>query len=160
MKKTGEWGQYFPKNLSAFSYNETVGNDYLPLSKHDAIAQGFGWKDDIDEPPNATKVIPAERLPETITDTPDEILQWALQSQETGRTYKITKQELAFLREHKLPIPRLHPDERYRARMKLRNPRVLYDRECTKCQKDVRTTYSPERIERILCEECYRGEVY
>ncbi|MCK9186274.1 hypothetical protein M0P48_02445 [Candidatus Gracilibacteria bacterium] len=30
MKKTGEWGEFFPENLSPFEYSETVANDYFP----------------------------------------------------------------------------------------------------------------------------------
>ncbi|MFA6305676.1 MAG: hypothetical protein WC651_03020 [Candidatus Gracilibacteria bacterium] len=31
MKKTGEWGEFFPATLSPFEYYETVANDYFPL---------------------------------------------------------------------------------------------------------------------------------
>lgn len=30
MKKTGEWGEFFPTELSPFKYEETVANDYYP----------------------------------------------------------------------------------------------------------------------------------
>jgi formylmethanofuran dehydrogenase subunit E len=44
--------------------------------------------------------------------------------------------------------------------MELRNPRELYERQCTECHKDIITTYSPDRPERVVCEECYRKFVY
>lgn len=31
MKKTGEWGEFFPSTLSPFKYEETVANAYFPL---------------------------------------------------------------------------------------------------------------------------------
>jgi len=33
MKKTGEWGEFFPMELSPFKYEETIANDYYP--KHE-----------------------------------------------------------------------------------------------------------------------------
>ena len=45
MKKTGEWGEFFPSSLSPFGYNETVANDFFPLSKEEATKQGFKWKE-------------------------------------------------------------------------------------------------------------------
>ncbi|HEY5713898.1 MAG TPA: hypothetical protein VIT68_00950 [Candidatus Gracilibacteria bacterium] len=69
--------------------------------------------------------------------------------------YMICEAELKFYRKMQLPIPRLHPDVRYQARMKLRNPRKLWTRSCQQCQQSLPTTYAPERPEQILCEACY-----
>ena len=55
MKSTGE---FFPANISPFGYNETIANDYWPLSEQDATAQGFKWKDPeppLTPPPNLKK---------------------------------------------------------------------------------------------------------
>ena len=46
MKKTGEWGRYFPAALSPYGYNETVAQDYFPLSKEEALAHGYRWKEE------------------------------------------------------------------------------------------------------------------
>ncbi len=78
----------------------------------------------------------------------------------TGKPFKIIRQELAFSIEHSLPIPTRHPDQRYRERMDMRNPRILHERTCQECQKAIMTTYAPERPEKVLCEECYRKIVY
>lgn len=32
MKSIGEWGEFFPLTLSPFGYNETVAQDYFPVS--------------------------------------------------------------------------------------------------------------------------------
>jgi hypothetical protein len=39
MQETGERGEFFHRNLSPFGYNETVANEYFPLSKEEAIAR-------------------------------------------------------------------------------------------------------------------------
>ena len=160
MQKTGEWGEFFSVELSPFAYNETVAQEYFPLTKEEVISRGWKWRDEVDEVPQVEKIIPAERLPDSINDIPDDILNWAIKCEATGRPFRIVKQELAFYRKMKLPIPHLHPDERHKRRMALRNPRKLWNRKCAKCQKDIQTTYSPERPETVYCEECYLKEVY
>jgi hypothetical protein len=44
MKKTGEYEKFFPAFLSCFNYNETTANTYYPLSKEEALKEGFKWK--------------------------------------------------------------------------------------------------------------------
>jgi hypothetical protein len=43
MQKTGEWGQYFPASLSPFAYNESVAQDYFPLTAEVARQEGYTW---------------------------------------------------------------------------------------------------------------------
>ena len=160
MQKTGEWGEFFPVELSPFAYNETVAQEYFPLSKEEVESRGWKWREEVDEVPQVEKIIPAERLPDSIDDIPDDVLNWAIKCEETGRPFRIVKQELAFYRKMKLPVPHLHPDERHKKRMALRNPRKLWKRECGKCGKEIQTTYAPERPEAVYCEECYLKEVY
>ena len=105
------------------------------------------------------KIIPASKLPEDISKIPDDILNWAIECEVTGKPFRIIPQELEFYRKHHLPIPRRHPDQRHLDRMKMRNPRKLFERKCDKCGEDMITTYSPERPERVYCEACYEREV-
>ncbi len=161
MRETGEWGEFFPVELSPFAYNETVAQEYYPLTKEEVLKKGWKWKEE-EEPDfsDVSKKIPAAQLPEKIKDIPDDILSWALECQETKKLYKIQKAELEFYRKQHLPIPHLHPDVRHQKRMSLRNPRKLYSRTCDKCSKSIQTTYSPERPETVYCEECYLKEIY
>jgi len=41
MRKTREYGEFFPSQLSPFGYNETQGNIYMPLTKDEALSKGF-----------------------------------------------------------------------------------------------------------------------
>ena len=106
------------------------------------------------------KIIPANKLPDSISDIPDDILNWAIECEVTKKPFRIIKQELEFYRKHNLPIPRKHPDQRHLDRMSLRNPRKLFDRNCDKCWVNMKTTYSTDREEKVYCEECYNKEVY
>jgi len=171
MKQTREFGEFFPVTLSPFAYNETVAPEYFPLTREEVESRGWKWRDQVDEIPKVEKIIPAEQLPDSIDDIPDssavalaeadDILNWAIKCEATERPFIITKQELAFYRQMKLPIPHLHPDERHKRRMARRDPSKLWDRTCGKCRKKIRSTYAPERAEKkIFCEECYLAEVY
>ena len=39
------YGEFFPSELSPFSYNETIAQEYYPLTKEQAEEQGYSWKD-------------------------------------------------------------------------------------------------------------------
>ena len=158
MKKTGEWGEFFPVKYSPFAYNETTANDYFPLSKEEVLARGWRWSDFVSEV-KAEKVLNASDLPDSVALISDEVTNWALRSQQSGKLFKITPQELSFYRKHNLPLPIFHPDERYRRRMDLRNPRVLYAVECGNCGMAIQTTFAPERSEKVFCEKCFQQNV-
>ncbi len=161
MRKDGEYGEFFPSSLSPFGYNETVAQEYYPLTKSEAIKDGvFSWSDYESPFPTVEKIIPGSKLPDSIESIPDDILNWAIECEVTKKPFRIIKQELEFYRKHNLPIPRRHPDQRYLDRMSLRNPRKLFERKCDKCGKDMITTYAPERTEMVYCEECYNKVIY
>ncbi len=168
MRKSGEWGQFFPLALSPFGYNESLANEYFPLSKEQALAKGFQWRErDIRDfrPQTAT-------LPETMGEAPDSLTQEIFACRDCTRNYRIIPQELAFYRTHHLPLPRRCPDCRYDARMKLRNSRHLWQRQCDRCHKDIMSTYAPERPavrgseepsgsrrEKVYCDSCYLSSI-
>jgi hypothetical protein len=159
MQSTGEWGQFFTPELSIFDYNETMAQEYYPLTREQVTERGWQWCD-FKQTIHSEKTIPASRLPEDIKEIPDDILNWAIICETTGKLFKITHQELQFYRQQKLPIPHDHPDERHRRRTALRTPRHFWANRCQKCQKPIQTTYSPDRAKIIYCEECYLKTIY
>jgi len=160
MQSDGTWGEFFPASLLPFAYNETVAQEYYPLDRASAEERGWRWKEEEHAPPNSKKVISAAQLPDHIKDTPDDVLNWAIRCEATGKLFRIVKQELLYYRKMGLPLPRLHPDERYRQRMAFTNSRKLFERTCAKCSKTMETTYAPDRPEIVYCEDCYLKEVY
>lgn len=110
--------------------------------------------------PEVKKIILAEKLPNSIKDIPDDILNWAIQCKLTKKPFKIIPAELQFYRKFSLPVPRLHPFGRHLARMKKRPSRKLFARACEKCQKKIQTTFSPSRPEMVYGEACYLEMVY
>jgi len=78
------------------------------------------------------------------------------------QAYRITKDELTFLRKYNIALPRLCPNCRHYQRLKQRNPLKLWHRKCMKknCLNEFETSYAPDRPEKIYCERCYQQEVY
>ena len=160
MKADGEWWEFFPASMSPFGYNETVANEYFPLGKEEALEKWFNWSDYEAPFPKVEKIISASKLPEDITDIPDDILGWAIECEVTKKPFRIIKPELEFYRKHNFPIPKRHPDQRHLDRMSIRNPRKLHDRQCDKCNKDIQSTYDPNTSETVYCEACYNESIY
>lgn len=158
LKNIGEYGLFFPPSLSFFAYNETIGQDNLPLSKEEAIRQGFRWEENLP----ATKgqeTLKAEQLPDHIKDVQDSILSEILACISCGRNYRLIKPELEAYRRALIPIPRKCFNCRHLDRLTRRGPFKLFDRTCAKCNKAIRTNYAPERPEIVYCETCYQNEV-
>lgn len=156
MRTTNEWGQFFPTHYSPYGYNETVAQDYVPLTKEQALNRKYNWKD-----PDQKDYQPQIYIiPDSIQDVTNGILNETLACTNCKKNYKIILKELDRLRQLQLPIPRNCPDCRHGERMLLRNPPHLYERNCAKCSTPIRTTYAPERSEQIYCEACYLNAVY
>ena len=160
MKQGGEWGSFWPYNYLPFAYNESAAAQYFPFTEEEARARGFQWRTVVEEAPDVKKVVSAADLPDSIREVTDEILQIAIRCAVSGKPFRIIKPELEFYRRMGLPLPRVHPEERHKRRMSLRNPYRLYPRTCAKCAKEMQTAYSPERQEKVYCEECYLHTVY
>ncbi|MBI2639259.1 hypothetical protein HYW83_06780 [Candidatus Peregrinibacteria bacterium] len=159
MKKTGEWGEFFPMNIAPYSYNETVAQEYFPLTKETAENSGLAWKENLPWTTGKETIEPS-KIPLSAKDAPDSILKEVLACEATGRNYRITEQELKLYREMGLGLPRLHPDERHRRRWISRNPLQLWQRLCSKCGTEIQTTYASDRPEIVYCEACYLKTVY
>lgn len=156
MKKDGEWGEFFPIVYSPFAYNETVAEEYFFMDKDQVGSKGYRWK----EPDKHDYKTQTYKVPEDIKKVPDSIVKEILACRLCGKNFKIIPQELKFYRNMGLPIPHNCPDCRHEARMALRNPRILHLRKCDNCGKDIETTYSTRRPERVYCEECYLKTIY
>lgn len=157
MMGTGEWGEFLPSVLSPFAYNETVAQEYHPLLKADALKQGFTWKDH-DEASHYQG--PSIVIPDLIGEVDEELKKQILKCEGSGQLFKIIPQELQFYKKQGIPVPHRSSDQRHRDRLSLRNPRFLWDRKCSECGKGIKTSYAPERPEKVFCEECYLKTVY
>jgi len=159
MKEAGEWGEFFPPTISAFGYNETMAQVWYPLTKDQVEEKGWQWSD-YESPVEADKTIQANQLPDDSNDVPDDVLNWAIVCEVTGKPFKIVKQELQFYRDHKLPLPRRHPNQRHVDRFSHKNPYSLWERECAKTGEKILSNYAPDRPEIVYSEEAYKADIY
>ncbi|MFA4815368.1 MAG: hypothetical protein WC924_03800 [Candidatus Gracilibacteria bacterium] len=156
MEQTGEWGQFFPKTLYVFAYNESAANDYYPLSKEEALAKGYKWRE-VDQ--REYQAASLKELPDQIADVPDDFNKEILACSQCGKNYRIILNELAFYKRMELPLPRECPSCRHKDRYALRNPCILNDITCKTCGKNVRSTYPANSAEEVLCNECYLSKI-
>jgi hypothetical protein len=159
MRKTGEWGEYYPIETSTYGYNETMAQIFFPMTKEEVMQKGWQWCD-FEPDLQADRVIRAEDLPDALHEIPDDVVHWAITCEATGKPFKVIMQELDFYRTQGLPFPRRHPDRRNDDRYRFKNPYRLFTRMCDQCKKPIQTTYSPDRPEIVYCEKCYLKEVY
>jgi hypothetical protein len=155
------YGEFFPPEISPFTYNETVAQDYFPLDEKNAKSAGYKWRE---YNPNIYEItIKGEDIPDSIDEVDDSILNQVIECEITKRPFQITEQELSFYKRLDLPIPSIHPDERHNRRLKLRNPMIFNKRMCFFGDKEVDTTYLPEDKggpKKVVCTEHYNKEIY
>ena len=157
MKKTGEYGEFFPNDLCPFGYNETIAMAYFPMNREEALKKGYGW---VEKEPVVKRHEPVDKGPDKIGDAKDNIVRQILSCKTCGSYYRIILHELKFYRNMHIPVPDMCPDCRYEARMRMRPSLKLWDRKCDKCGSDMKSSFSPERPETIYCRSCYLKEVY
>lgn len=159
MMADGEFGEFFPIELSPYAYNETNAQEFYPLSREEVCAKGWKWSEQL---PFTTgkETLLWNSVPERIADVDDTLSDAILACTHCKQNYKIVPQELTFYKNMGIPIPQKCPSCRNKERLGRRNPQQLWKRECAKCRKEIQTTYAPNRPEIVYCESCYLSEVY
>ncbi|MBI2627610.1 hypothetical protein HYW72_01635 [Candidatus Nomurabacteria bacterium] len=171
-----KYGEFFPSELSPFAYNETIAQEYFPLTKEEALKQGYSWQNT--EERNYKIDIENKNILDNIEDIKDDIVNKVIACGHSGQckdqcteAFKIIPEEFKFYKRMNLPLPRLCPNCRHYQRINLRNPLKLWDRICMckkenhfhgqeKCKVEFKTSYTPDRPEIVYCERCYQQEIY
>ncbi|OGZ78830.1 MAG: hypothetical protein A2358_00975 [Candidatus Staskawiczbacteria bacterium RIFOXYB1_FULL_37_44] len=161
-----KYGEFLPIEISPIPYNDTVAQDYMPLTKEEADVQGHSWGKTQSRNYKITKR--AADSPVKISDAPDNITQETIGCMHEGKcqdgcatAFRITPDELKFYKNLQIPLPRLCFACRHKERLKQRNPMTLWHRKCMKegCSNEFETSYAPDRPEIVYCEQCYQQEV-
>ena len=176
------YGEFFPTELSPHAYNETIAQEYFPISETGAHEQGFEWRREFKKDYGIT--VKASDLPDMIEKVPDSITRGIVGCAHNGAcpdqcttAFKITLDELGFYKSLGIPLPILCPNCRHYQRMKKRKPLKLWHRQCMcdyekypntvkhvhhkegECPNEFETSYAPGRKEIVYCESCYQSEV-
>jgi len=161
LKRKDQYGQFFPPELAPFGYNETLAQDYFPLTKEEALKRGFGWQDKTTGT-YGKETIKNEDIPKTVEEVSEDILKEILVCSDCKKNFRITSAELNFYKRMGIPLPHKDFECRHKDRISKRNPRKLWHRKCMKpdCTNEFETAYAPDRPETVYCERCYNQEVY
>ncbi len=180
------YGESFPVEFSPGPYNDTVAQEYMPITKTKAVENGFGWGEPTEKTYQTT--VAAAGLPLKIDDVSPEILKEIIGCAHQGKcdcqcsvAFRITSGELEFYKQMQIPLPRLCFNCRHQGRLSQRNPMKLWKRNClcdgnhsenntrsniaehfhgaTHCPNIFNTTFAPDRQETVYCEQCYQAEV-
>jgi hypothetical protein len=157
MLNTGEWGEFFPMEISPFAYNESIVNEYYPMARTEVLRQGWRWRESAaaaEKPGEACA--PPDQIEKAADDTPKRIFR----CERSGKPYRIIAPELEFYRRTRLPLPRLCPDVRHTERMAGRFPRRLHEGACGLCGEKIRTAVPGGAGAAVYCEECYQKALY
>jgi hypothetical protein len=141
MQKSGEWGEFFPPEISLFGYNETPALNYFPITKDEASNQGFKWKTRQERSYQPTlkhsdlkdniEAIDDSILKELIScQSADSETRDRLETKNCSTAFKIIPQELELYRKLKIALPRKCPNCRYFERFESRGGIKLYDKKC------------------------------
>jgi hypothetical protein len=152
-----KYGEFFPYDLSLFSYNESFAQQYFSLNKNEINSFGFKYLEP--KKPDYKETIMLKDIPDSINEIPEDFSKEILKCS-CGKFYRIAIGELKLLKRFNIPVPRKCPDCRHMARIKRVNPPFLYNRNCDKCGIEIKTSFAPDRPEIIYCEKCYKQEVY
>ena len=133
--KTYPYGEFFPAELSPFGYNETVAQEHWPLTRQEAEAQGYVWRESKEKNHQIT-LAPAD-LPDHFRDIPNEVSNEVIGCAHNGKcnhqcatAFKIIPQELQFYKKMELPLPRLCPNCRRAERLAQRHSLGFFYRQC------------------------------
>ncbi|OGZ66144.1 MAG: hypothetical protein A3D34_03805 [Candidatus Staskawiczbacteria bacterium RIFCSPHIGHO2_02_FULL_33_16] len=167
MKKTEEFGEFFPPLVSPFAYNESAAQELFPLNKNEIEAKNYKWRES--DPKNYKVTIKPNDLPNTIKEISGDIVEQIIGCEHDGScnhkcttAFKVVPNEFILYKKLNIPIPHLCPNCRHFARLEKRNPIKLWHRKCMKerCDNEFETSYAPDRPEIVYCEKCYQQEIY
>lgn len=168
------YGEFFPMEHSPFGYNTSALYEHFPLTKEEALKEGFPWDDP--ERKEYAPTLDASKLPESVTDTDDSVLNEILGCLKCKKAYRIIASELKFLRDENIALPRHCIECRHQERIARRRKPLSYERTCMcngdtsslharehnhtgPCPKAFKTSYAPENPETVYCESCFQKEV-
>jgi hypothetical protein len=164
MKKTGEYGEFFPTNMSPTPYNHTMAQQFYPLTKEEVLSRGWKWEDEKE----VIGEVAETSIPENLKNLPEGFPSKVFSCIITKKKFRFTPQELDFYKKWGIPLPTLSPATRIESLWKKLGDRKLHDRTCSQCSISVQSVFSAEapavrgseepsgfRREKVLCEQCY-----
>lgn len=159
MLERGEYGDGIPISFSPFAYNITLASVGFPLSPETVKKLGGYIEDETKGNAMGLPTLKADQMPNSISETTDDILKMAILSERSGRPFRIVPQELIFYRRQNLPIPLFHPYERMDSRTRIFGCYKFYTAKCARCGEVTQSAFDPNQGFTLYCDSCYQKEV-
>jgi hypothetical protein len=160
MIERGEYGDGLGLEFSAQSYNFSLSQISFPLSDAEIIKFGGYVAKEPETNAGNVKILSPDEVPQTISETTDDIINYAIQCEVTRRPFRIIASELQFYRLMKLPLPAIHPSLRMQENLQITVTGRKYESTCAKCKKPIDSVFNPKDGFILYCEKCYQQEVY
>jgi hypothetical protein len=154
MQHAGQWGEFFPMDLSPMPYNQSLAQLYFPLKQEEISAHGLCWKEKHQS--KAAGAVDADELPDHL---PESDQSFVIRSASSGNAFRITAQELQRYRRFCVPLPRNTYDERMDRRARRLGGIKLYNRICAKTGKRIISSYPPDSPWIVWDKEVYDMEL-
>jgi hypothetical protein len=133
--RTYSYGEFFPSDICEFGYNESVVQEYYPLTREEALRQGYKWKDPEDK--GYVPTLKPENIPDSIEGVEDAVTREIIGCQHRGacnhgctEAFRVTSAELQFYKRLNIPLAVLCFNCRHFARLENKNPTRLVHRAC------------------------------
>lgn len=152
------YGEFFPPELSFFTYNTTLAQNFFPLTQEQVHEEKYTWRESEKEEHETT--MHAKDLPDHIQETPDAIMQEKIACEKCGRAYRIIDMELQFHRQMNVPLPRECPFCRISEKLDIwvktleRNKRT-----CADCGTAMESPYRESERKEVYCRKCYLARI-
>src|SRR3989344_3357405 len=127
-----EYGEFFPVELSPFRYNESMAMAFFPLTRDEALAKRFAWR----EPPQRNYKVGGDIVACAHGGSCNE---------NCTEAFRVMPYEVHLCKTLVVSLPTMCPNCRFAEQIRALSFFHLYHRACTRCGKDVETSYAPER---------------
>lgn len=159
MKKSKEYGKFFPAHFAANPYEESIAGFYWPLPTEEGKKKGFRMLEERGE--REASAQDASHVPDRSDKADESVTKAAYWDAVAGRPFQILKEDVVFAQDLRVPLPYTYYMRRLQENFRL----IPFDGtlrtvNCGKCRKETQTSWPKEYDGRILCEECYLKEVY
>lgn len=158
MMQTKERGEFFPIQDSTYGYNETIAQQYFPITKEEAKEKNILREDyeyHVNIPGNAT-IIQGNQTEKAGED----IINKVILSRKSQKPFRIMKKEREFCNTHGIPLPQTHPDERFADMRSSRPAQSLYIRHCSKTGKQTLSIYPEDTQFPVWSMEIFNSEIF
>ncbi len=164
LKQKGTYGDFFPGSFAASPYEESLAGFYWPLSKDQAAKYGFWLRGKPSErTPDAqdAATIPDRSDPSTTLRAGSDIAQKVFWDATENRPFQIQAADVTFAQDLSIPLPYTYYMRRLQENFRwIPFNGTLRMTTCAKCKRQTQTGWPKEYDGRIVCENCYRKEVY